>query len=133
MTITCPGYPYTFNPEACADCGGRCCNGDSGNIWVSRKEIETISLTLNMNTQEFIDVYLRKIDYKFSIKELKSKENYACVFYDESKGGCTIYDVRPEQCRTFPFWPYFKDKPLEAVEECPGVKMIYENSDLHTS
>jgi Fe-S-cluster containining protein len=126
MTLTCPGYSYTFNPDACKDCGGRCCNGDSGNIWVNRKEIEAIAFLLNMDIPAFIDIYLRKIGYKFSIKELKSKENYACVFYDESKDGCTIYDVRPEQCRTFPFWPYFKDKPKDAAEECPGVKVINE-------
>lgn len=124
MNVTCPGYPFTFNPLACADCGGRCCNGGSGNIWVSGKEIEAISLTLSLAIKDFMDAYLRKIGYKFTIKELKLNDNYACVFYDDMKDGCTIYDVRPEQCRTFPFWPYFRDNPLEAVEECPGVKLL---------
>lgn len=121
MTLSAPDYPYRFNPLACETCGGRCCNGESGNIWVNIREIEAIALALTMDTGDFIETYLRKIDYKFSIKELKSKDNYACVFYDETKNGCTIYDVRPEQCRTFPFWPYYKDKPEEAAAECPGV------------
>lgn len=27
-----------------------------------------------------------------------------CFFYDEDTG-CTIYEARPLQCRTWPFWP----------------------------
>ena len=115
-------YPFTFDPQACTSCEGRCCNGGSGNIWVNKREIEAISQVLGMDTGAFITTYLRKISYRYSIVELKSEGNYACVFYDEIKRGCTIYDVRPEQCRTFPFWPYFKEQPEEVFNECPGVK-----------
>ena len=34
---------------------------------------------------------------------LKRKEN-ACIFLDQG-GQCSIYDVRPVQCGTYPFWP----------------------------
>ena len=39
-------------------------------------------------------------------------------------GGCTIYPVRPRQCRTFPFWPENLESPEaweEATETCHGV------------
>lgn len=114
-------YPYQFNPNACQDCQGRCCNGESGNIWVTRTEIQAISGFLGLGSDEFILQYLRKIGYRYSIKELKKESNYACVFFDEDKNGCGIYEVRPEQCRSFPFWPYFKDHPQEAYDECPGI------------
>lgn len=114
-------YPYHFNPEACRTCPGRCCNGETGNIWVSSREIETLARHLGMDTESFITRYLKKAGYRLSIRELKSGDNYACVFFDEKKNGCGIYPVRPEQCRTFPFWPYFKDHPEEAFAECPGV------------
>lgn len=32
-----------------------------------------------------------------------------------------IYEVRPTQCRTFPFWDYFKTRVDELKLECPGV------------
>ncbi|MGO9511534.1 MAG: YkgJ family cysteine cluster protein [Mycobacterium sp.] len=45
-----------------------------------------------------------------------------CVFYDK-EAGCTIYSVRPRQCRTWPFWQSNVGNP-EAWEEtcrvCPG-------------
>ena len=48
----------------------------------------------------------------------------ACRFLDE-KNGCTIYPVRPMQCRTFPFWASHFDSPedLEFLKaDCPGVR-----------
>jgi len=122
-------YPYRFHPDACQTCKGRCCNGESGNIWVSREEIQGISDFLNLTCEDFIKNYLRKISYRYSITELKSGDNYACVFFDSIINRCSIYTVRPEQCRTFPFWPYFKTHPREVFEECPGVVPLKQDQD----
>ena len=96
----------------------------SGNIWVSPIEIERIAEYLKIKSEEFIPDYLRRINNRFSIKELRTGANYACVFFDKEKNGCGIYPVRPEQCRTFPFWPYFREHPKEVFEECPGTRAI---------
>ena len=65
---------------------------------------------------------LFKAGYKYSIKERQiSKDSYACVFFDLNKKQCSIYDVRPTQCRTFPFWEYFKNNIEEVKEECPAI------------
>jgi uncharacterized protein len=122
--ITLDPYPYSFDPDACQACSGRCCNGESGNIWVTKKEMTGIAEYLGLDVTEFIDQYLRKSGYRFSIKELKQRGNYSCVFFDKKRKGCGIYPVRPEQCRTFPFWPYFKTHICELLEECPGVTVI---------
>ena len=124
---THPDYPYSFDPGTCETCPGRCCNGESGNIWVTRKEIQAIAGYLNITTNEFIETHLRKKGYRFTLIELKQGDNYACVFFDHEKNGCSIYPVRPSQCRTFPFWPHFKAHPGEVFEECPGVR---ENEEL---
>jgi Fe-S-cluster containining protein len=34
---------------------------------------------------------------------------------------CKIYNSRPKQCRTFPFWEDFKNNTKELIKECPGV------------
>ena len=35
----------------------------------------------------------------------RNKETGSCVFLDSSSSKCGIYDARPVQCRTHPFWP----------------------------
>ncbi|MBA1438161.1 MAG: YkgJ family cysteine cluster protein [Epsilonproteobacteria bacterium] len=115
------GYPYAFTPSACATCEGRCCTGESGYIYVSKKEIFAIAELLGMDVNEFGVKYLFKKGYKYSIKENKVDESYECVFYDKATNGCKIYQARPSQCRTFPFWEYFKTRVDELKSECPGI------------
>jgi Fe-S-cluster containining protein len=120
--ISKDGFDFKFNPEACLECEGNCCIGESGYIWVNLKEIEEIAKFLGIDKNIFINRFLIKVGYKFSIKEkLLSKDNYACLFFDEKTNKCTIYDVRPTQCRTFPFWDFFKTNIKEVKKECPGI------------
>lgn len=86
-----------------------------------------IASFIGIDVSEFIDSYLRKVGYRYSIKELKKNDNYACLFFDVEKNGCGIYDVRPEQCRTYPFWPFFKENPDVVVKECPGAAFKKES------
>jgi len=44
------------------------------------------------------------------------------LFFDEAQRNCGIYELRPKQCRSFPFWEYFKTHTKELEEECIGVK-----------
>lgn len=119
--ITRPGYPFAFDASACSACGGRCCNGESGNIWVTRQEMEALAEALGMEVPAFADDYLIKVGYRTSIGERCEGGNCACLLYDDKRGGCSAYGARPAQCRTFPFWEYFKERPDEAAKECPGV------------
>ncbi len=115
------GYPYAFNSDACATCQGRCCTGESGYIYVTKREIEAIANLLQMQEEEFRKEYLFQKGYKFSIKEQKYNDSYECVFYDRESNGCKIYMARPNQCKTFPFWDYFKTRVDELKQECPGI------------
>jgi len=115
------GYPYAFNSDACATCQGRCCTGESGYIYVTKAEIFAIAELLNMDVNEFGVKYLFKNGYKYSLKENKIDDSYECVFYDRESNGCKIYMARPNQCKTFPFWDYFKTHVDELKEECPGI------------
>lgn len=42
-----------------------------------------------------------------------------CFFFDRGKKNCSIYEFRPKQCKTFPFWEGVTKEYLE--RECPGV------------
>ncbi len=114
------GFTFSFDQSACMGCNGACCRGESGYVWVSPEEIEAISEFLKMDTEDFIREYLKKSGYKWSIKEIKQGGEYLCAFFDK---GCTIYPVRPKQCREFPFWDRYKDAKniQEVVRECPGI------------
>ncbi len=116
--ISKEGFPYKFNQNACKDCDGNCCIGESGYIWVSPKEIEEIAGFLKMDVEKFKEMYLIKVGYKYSLKEKPYKNGFACIFFAK---GCSIYPVRPKQCRTFPFWDYFKTRVNELKKECPGI------------
>jgi Fe-S-cluster containining protein len=116
------GFKFGFNPKACEECGGKCCTGESGYVWVNFLEIDKISNFLKINKEEFIRLYLRKVGYKFSLKERQiDKNNYACIFFDNNNKKCMIYDVRPMQCKTYPFWDFFKNNINEVKKECPGI------------
>jgi Fe-S-cluster containining protein len=118
-------FDYKFDETKCKECGGKCCIGDSGFIWVSPKEIEDISSHLKMEINLFKATYLNKIKYKFSLKEIElDKSNFACIFFDQKDLKCTIYNHRPNQCKTFPFWSYYKDNLNLLQDECIGVIKI---------
>ncbi len=80
----------------CHGCGA-CCRGE-GYVWVNRRAARRIAKTLQLTVEEFGRRYLRRIGRRHSLTE---KPNHDCIFWN---GGCSIYDVRPAQCRTFPFW-----------------------------
>lgn len=114
-------YPYAFDSSACATCEGRCCTGESGYIYVTKAEIFAIAEVLEMDVNEFALKYLFKKGYKYSIRENKIDDSYECVFYDRKTNGCKIYNARPNQCKTFPFWEYYKTRVDELKLECPGI------------
>jgi len=116
------GFSYRFNPLACIECGGACCTGESGYIWVKYREIENIAKFLNLDIEEFSIKYLRKIKHRYSLKEVKiGNNNYACIFFDTVSKTCQIYKVRPIQCQKYPFWEIYKNNVEEVKKECLGV------------
>jgi len=122
ILITKDGYEYKFNPLACASCGGACCTGESGYIWAKYHEIEKMAQFLELTIEEFATMYLRKVKHRYSLVERKiDTDNYACIFFDNDKKQCSIYPVRPTQCRSFPFWEIFKSDIEEVKKECPGI------------
>lgn len=119
------GFTYGFNPKACDTCEGNCCIGESGYIWISKSEREELAKYLNIELEDLLNNYLRRIGYNYSINERKlSEDNYACIFFDLEKKQCSVYEARPKQCRTFPFWDYFKNRVEEVKKECPAIKDI---------
>lgn len=102
----------------CTRCG-HCCTGAPGYVWVNDTEVAAIAGYLGEPQDQFIAFYTRRVGRERSLRE---RANGDCVFYDRERG-CTIYPVRPRQCRTWPFWESNIATPEDwqrTCEVCPG-------------
>jgi len=115
------GFLYSFDQTACKKCAGFCCRGKSGNIWVNVAEIGNIASFLKISQIDIIGMYLIPAGNRLSIKERYADGEHECVFFNGQERQCSIYKVRPHQCRRFPFWEYYSGREEELVKECPGV------------
>lgn len=107
----------------CTGCGD-CCTGAPGYVWVTREEIRRIAKHLGRDDEWLPPEILRRVGFKYSLTE---RNNGDCVFLQQKKDGqrgCSIYPVRPLQCRTWPFWTVNLKSPscwAETSERCPGM------------
>jgi Fe-S-cluster containining protein len=57
-----------------------------------------------------------------NILRLRKPRASQCHFLQE--GGCSVHEVKPVQCRTYPFWPELVENRKAWKEEgarCPGI------------
>ena len=103
---------------ACTQCGD-CCTGAPGFVWITDEELDALAAFLGQPLAEVRDRHTRTARGRRTIRE---RANGDCVFYDRAKG-CTVYRVRPAQCRTWPFWDSNVETPEDwekTAEACPG-------------
>jgi Fe-S-cluster containining protein len=104
---------------SCTGCG-KCCTGSPGYVWVSDEEAQKLALHLKIPLEEFLAVYTRLCWGKRTLKELKP--SYDCIFFKDNQ--CTVYEHRPRQCRTFPFWEenmISKASWDDLIDYCEGI------------
>lgn len=86
----------------CRQCS-HCCRHEPGFVFLYEKDLPVILKKLNINAESFIKKYCRWVELSdgYEYLSLMETKSYDCIFWNE---GCSIYEVRPLQCRTFPFW-----------------------------
>jgi len=75
---------------------------------------------LGLEIDDFEARFVRQIGIRRSLIEYS---NYDCVFFDNRTRKCQVYEQRPRQCRTWPFWKSNLNTPqswAEMCESCPG-------------
>lgn len=129
----------------CYGCG-RCCRGEPGAIFFTDEEAVKIAEFLGISEEELRRKYVTKRWGEQSFTE--RSEDGSCIFLGRGKhfpsdgaaetaddadcGGlenmprsrCSIYPVRPAQCRMFPFWPevmLVREMWDYYAERCPGM------------
>jgi Fe-S-cluster containining protein len=106
---------------SCTGCGD-CCTGAPGYVWVTPEEIAAIAARLAISVEEMERLYVRKVGGRKTLVDV-AERNWDCVFLDATTRKCTIYEDRPVQCRTWPFWDTNIKSPAmwkHTCEICPG-------------
>lgn len=116
---------------SCKRCGA-CCGGSPGAVWFTEDEAFDIAEFLGLDLEGFLRAFVWN---KYGRPSFKEKENYDCVFLDDSGDSkkCLIYDHRPSQCRTFPFWHDVVETESawrRYARDCPGMDSgeLYDES-----
>jgi len=120
-----PGEPEPREPWyaaglafECRRCGG-CCGGFPGYVWIDRDEIAALASYLGLAPDAFLATYARRVGGRYTLREVAG---WNCVMLRD--GACSVYDARPVQCRTFPFWDEHLGSPRDwaaAARRCPGM------------
>ncbi len=112
---------------ACTMCGN-CCSGPDGYVLVSDSEVAALSARLGIDQSTFLSDYTTVTSVGRSLIERDTLHGKDCVFLDRDrvpgKAVCGVYEDRPAQCRTWPFWPSVVATPNSwrlAGRVCPGI------------
>ncbi len=104
----------------CTQCG-MCCLFSEGVVYLNEEEARQLADFLELPLTEFYQQYT-EVESSTGLRVLQSTPSGACVFYQEGK--CSVYSVRPLQCRTYPFWPENLTSAYQwkqTARECPGI------------
>ncbi len=92
---------------SCTQCGN-CCTGPPGFVMVSDDEAAALARRFGLSVEAFHGRYTRPERSGRSLTERKTEHGYDCVFLDREtlpgRAVCGVYEDRPAQCRTWPFW-----------------------------
>jgi len=106
----------------CTQCS-QCCRHDPGYVFLTYEDLDQLLIPVKCSKEEFINMYCKVVDINgLKRLSLKEKSNFDCIFWES--GGCSVYEYRPLQCRSYPFWSNFLDsrKSWDSLKpSCPGV------------
>ena len=101
---------------------GKCCmsRGQYGYVYLTLEDRQRLARHFGISTAEYTRTHCQKDEDLFRIGYEKASDD--CVYLKGA--GCTVYEARPTQCRTWPFWPEVmtaKTWSKEVETFCPGI------------
>ena len=112
-------FPTAGMRFACQSCGG-CCRsrGRFHYVYVSLPERRRLARCLHLSVRTFTVRYCNKTEGFFHLRS----SGRDCVFLEGNR--CRVHCARPEQCRTWPFWPENMPPRVwrrDIAAKCPGI------------
>lgn len=112
----------------CTACG-ECCkaHGEYSHVYLTTPEVAPLAAALDLTEEAFLKEHCTEDRGWIVLKA----EDPACPFLSK-EGRCNVYEARPMQCRTWPFWKenlqesHWKG-PVKAI--CPGL----DSGQLHSA
>ncbi|MCH2104190.1 MAG: YkgJ family cysteine cluster protein [Planctomycetes bacterium] len=104
----------------CTQCGD-CCrtHGQYAYVYLAEGDVEALSKHLGLDRGAFLERYCQEDEGWITLRI----DEPACPFLNESNG-CDVYEARPKQCRSWPFWEENLDRATwegPVSECCPGI------------
>lgn len=108
---------------------GKCCmsRGEYGYVYLTKADAKRMAQHLEMPLGEFKKQYCRVTGGVLHLIQPENSVN--CHFLKDNR--CDIYEGRPTQCRTWPFWPENMNPKAwkkDVVGFCPGANVITKKS-----
>lgn len=118
-------------PFECTECG-KCCK-TQGSVYLSPTEVKQAATLLDISASTFVERYASRTlhhdnqdDDVIPWVRLVNSNDGACVFLNDDNQ-CMVYEARPIQCSTFPFWPDLMKSPSTWNAE---VRIPDKNDDI---
>lgn len=116
---------------SCTMCGN-CCTGPEGYVIVSDEECAKLAARFAMPLEDFLRDHTHMMMHGRSLNEravvIDGITKHDCIYLDREKfpgkAVCGVYEDRPKQCRTWPFWPSILREKVtweRAKRTCPGI------------
>ncbi|MFM8572413.1 MAG: YkgJ family cysteine cluster protein [Pirellula sp.] len=119
----------------CTGCGDCCSGPKAGFVWVDDQEIAAIAQIMGMadDIDGFEKRFVRAVGNRKSLVEYSDGD---CIFLDPKTRRCSVYEARPRQCRTWPFWTQNLASPSrwgKIAKSCPGCNQgkLYSVEEIH--
>jgi Fe-S-cluster containining protein len=106
----------------CTQCG-KCCwtRGEYSHVYLTPDDLAALAAAVGLSVAETRKRYTFRDENGWTELDFSGGR---CVMLDEKTNLCTVYESRPTQCRTFPFWPEMIRRggwTAEAKRICEGV------------
>jgi Fe-S-cluster containining protein len=129
---------------SCAACSV-CCRYEAGYVFLSEEDAASLAAAAGVSRQAFIGIYGRWVRWpdeqgghaeRLSLRERETPcggtVSHDCIFWREK---CTVYEARPLQCRSYPFWSDIltsKETWQANAQSCPGVNhgRLYHREEI---
>lgn len=111
--------PFYFSCQR----SGNCCRVGTGHVWIEERDLASYAEVTGATAEAFVGLNVVQVGDRLSLRE---RADGRCILLD-GHNRCSIYELRPQQCRSFPYWPellHDVQALQRAAQYCPGIQLF---------